>query len=115
MQNPGPDVHEESDDAKDNTNDIHCVVTVMNHLASTAAVDTPLLVCLNSTREGLCDERALELGLQLGIAGLAGSVREGVDKAKDEESREGAAQVGNTARNVSKYAGCKVESVGKLT
>lgn len=96
LKNPRPDVHGESEDTEDDANNVDSVVPVVDHLASAAASNTPLLVCLHSAREWLRDKGTLELCLQLGVARVASSAREGVDEAEDEVSGEGAAQVGNT-------------------
>lgn len=95
LQDLGSDVHDKCDDTNNDTEDVDDIVPIALHVARATARKTPLLVGLDSTGEGLRDKRASQLGLELGIARVAGGCGEGIDHAKNKEAGESAAQVGN--------------------
>ena len=95
MQDSGADVHGKCDGAKDDAKYVDKVVSVSDGLAGAAPGQAALLVGLESAREGFGDEGSLEVGHGRGVAGVADGLGEGVDKAEDEEAREGAAEVGD--------------------
>jgi len=91
--NKAPESHYTNYDAKNIDN----VVSISGDIASSASVDTDMTVVLESAGEGLGDEVALEVGRWDG-GGCACCSCEHVDELEDEEAREGATEVTNTAR-----------------
>jgi hypothetical protein len=89
-----PEGYYTNDDAKY----VDDVVAIRGDVAGTAAVHTDVAVVLKSAGEGLSDKVALEVGRWDG-GGCACCSSEHVNKLQDEEARERAAKVANTARD----------------
>jgi hypothetical protein len=68
--------------------------TILRDIASTAAVDTAVLLSFKDAAERLCNEVSLQ-HVRFGSAGgwVAGCDGEGIDEFEDEEAGESAAEV----------------------
>jgi hypothetical protein len=77
----------------------------LRDIAGSTAVDAAVLFGFNDTAEGLRDEIALE-GVEFGRSSgrLASCDGESVDEFEDEESREGAAEVADAVKDISKWS-----------
>jgi hypothetical protein len=75
--------------------------TVLRDIASTAAVDTAVLLSFKDAAERLCDEISLQ-HVRFGSAGgrVAGRDGESVDEFEDEEAGESAAEVADAVKGL---------------
>jgi hypothetical protein len=96
LQCLGLDEAPESDYTNDDAKHVDDVVAISGDVASSTSVDADMAVVLESAGEGLSDQIALEVG-RWDRGGCACCSSEHVDKLQDEEARECAAKVANTA------------------
>ena len=109
MNDLGTDEHGESHHANRHTKHVDNVVSVLNHVAGTAFGNAPRLVLLDGAAEGLAESGCLG-------SGNASGGGEVVNQTKDEEAREGTAEVADAGSNgVSGFFSNKRDKGRKLT
>ena len=89
----GFNITPESNHANYNTQNVHNIISVRRNIANATSVNTPVLLWLKSTRKGLRDQGAFEVGFGRVGWRYACCCSEHVDGLEDKVARERAAEV----------------------